>query len=102
MVIFQQTKQNKSPFIQVAVRPQSKNENSDFNEWVSEACLEAQDKLRSLGYLASYVGSANDGILCNHLFVVEKLFDILWKKYFVLSSNPNHNVKNCRYQLVLG
>ena len=67
--------QNKFPYLQVAARTQSKNENLDFNKLITTACLEAQDHLCNLRYLASYLGNANEGVLCNHIFVAEKIYD---------------------------
>ena len=88
-VTFQQTKLNESPFIQVARRPQSENQNSDFNDWIAASSVEAQGKLRSLGFKTSYVGNANDGVLCDHLFVVQKLIDFLDGKIsFVALTDP--------------
>ena len=52
--------------------------------------------------MASYLGNTNDGVLCDHAFAVEKLYDFLSGDILFLTlTDPNHHVKNGRYQLVI-
>ena len=92
-----------SPLLQLAARPQTKNEASNFNYKVVDACLQAEGDLRGDGWDISFTSSANNGVRYD-----EKIVQTLSCNFVdgVVSycglTDPNHNVKNGRYQMVVG
>ena len=102
-MVFQNEKPGTSPYKQLMARPQTKNENSDFNEVCCEAVVKAEKILRAKGYNFSFAGSANDGVSCDSNFVrmgIENFLD--GKKDYLCVTDTNHNVKNARYQAIIG
>ncbi len=100
---YQWTKDGISPFVQVSARPQTNNETSDFNKDVAKAMVKAESVLRKDGYQVSFACCANDGVSCDSKFVHETLGDFLKGNIsYSAHTDTNHNVKNSRYQLVVG
>eukprot|EP00957_Ditylum_brightwellii_P052465 3979041-Ditylum_brightwellii.AAC.1 len=60
-----------SPYRQLMARLQTKNESSDFNEFLSKAVEDAENILCSDGFNFSFINSANDGVACDSKFVRE-------------------------------
>ena len=55
------------------------------------------------GYCVSFVASANNGVTCGRNFVRNTLFSFLdGKSMHTGLTDPNHNVKNSRYQMLIG
>jgi hypothetical protein len=65
--------------------------------------MKAESVLREDGYQVSFVCCANDGVSCDSKFVHETLGDFPKGKIsYSAHTDTNHNVKNSRYQLVVG
>jgi len=102
-MVLQSEKKGMTPYKQLMARPQTTNENSDFNEKVCEALVMAESELRRDGYHFSFVNSANDGVSSDSKFVLDNLLLFLQGEQDHLSiTDPNHNVKNARYQSEIG
>jgi hypothetical protein len=87
------------PYITIAGRAQSKNENSKFNEDIHEACIEFARETEGVTYLSA----SNDGVSCDSKFV--RTTTIAFLRGLVdqtASTDTNHNTKNFRYQGVIG
>ena len=51
----------------------------------------------------SYLGNANDGVSSDYVFMKTKQVEFLKEEsLFTYHTDPNHSVKNRRYQLVVG
>ena len=61
-IVFQSTKNKGSPMVQLAARPQTKNENCGFNFSIADAIVLAVNQLRAEKYSVLYILSANDGV----------------------------------------
>ena len=87
------------PYYTLSGYPQSINESNYFMDNVVKACLVAAEELGSVIVL----NTSTDGVACE----VQGNLN-LSKKYMLGESNhisfpdPNHNVKNLRYQLIGG
>ena len=63
----------------------------------------AEVRLRKEGYQVTFLCCANDEVSCDTAFVLETLMDFLnGKRNFTALTDTNHNVKSCRYQLIIG
>jgi hypothetical protein len=92
-----------NPYLQLMARPQTKNEPSSFNDDFSAALKKAESLLREEGWNVSFIGTANDGVSCDSQFVNRSLLNFLRGRQSHSShTDTNHNVKNSRYQLVIG
>jgi hypothetical protein len=92
-----------SPFLSLIARPQTKNESSDFNKRASKIMEKAEEILREKGYCFSYLSSANDGVSCDGEFVQKGLLEFLaGDTNYSTHTDTNHNVKNYRYQGIIG
>ena len=83
--------------------PANKNERISFNDDIVAACFLAKGKLRQLGYAISFVNAANNVVLSDEKFVRSSVVNFL--QGLTLNTgltNPNNNVKNGRYPLVIG
>ena len=82
---------------------QTKNEKSSFNKEVSYTCVELQDEMRAEGHNVTYLWNANNGVSSDQKFVMDTCLQFLEGLIlFTAITYPDHNVKNSRYQLVLG
>ena len=80
MITSQWTHGNKPANLQVAVCPQTKNKQSTFNQDILSAIVDTVGVLRGLGYRASFLSTANNGVSCNNIFVRETLVGFLSRK----------------------
>ena len=71
---FQWTPNNKSPYLQIAAYPQSKNKPSEFNNNVTKGCIKGVEVLQKDGWKISYLGNANDGVSCDFALMKTNLF----------------------------
>mmetsp|Transcript_29457 Transcript_29457/g.28330 ORF Transcript_29457/g.28330 Transcript_29457/m.28330 type:complete len:181 (+) Transcript_29457:1694-2236(+) len=84
-------------------RPQTTNQNYDFNFTVADAMKLAETRLRKGGYQVTFFCCTNDGLSCDDVFVLEILMDFFsGRRNFTALTDTNHNVKSCRYQLIIG
>lgn len=93
----------KSPFFQVCGRPQTKNQASTFNEDMADACKLAETELRKEGYPVSFISFAADGVSAssNSLQTILRKF-LEGKLSYSAHTDTNHNMKNGRYQYIIG
>ena len=93
----------KSPFFQVCGRPQTKNETSSFNKDMATACVLAEAILREEEYHVSFISFAPDGISAS-----SKSLQTMLRKFLLgeishsAHTDTNHNMKNGRYQYLIG
>ena len=92
-----------SPYNQIMARPQTKNQNSNFNHEACKAAVIAEEKLRQNGWKFSFTNACNDGVSSDTKFVHSVLNDFLEGKInYTAGTDTNHNTKSARYQDVLG
>ena len=102
-VSFQSMNNQQCPYFQLAARPQTKNETSCFNQHISEACVKAETICCEDGWDVSFISAANDGVSYDQVFVQMTLISFLLGSItYTGLTDPNHNVKNGRYQMVIG
>ena len=102
-ITYQWTKSGQSPYKQIGVRAQTTNENSAFNVEMARACMKAEKWLREEKYKVSFLNATNDGVKSDSEFVKNALTDFLQgKSSFPGETDCNHNVKNNRYQNIIG
>ena len=90
------------PFINWLPDPR-KDENSNFNSMIVDACVVAEYRLCGRGYKLSCISSVNDRVSCAEKNVQQSLNGFLEGTLsFAGLTDPNHNVKNGRYQMVIG
>ncbi len=87
-------------FFPLCALPQTKNVVSTFNDdlmqWLSEHSKSSSQNFTLLS-------AAVDGVSCDKEFVVSNLLKFLQAKQDYLSiTDPNHNIKNFRYQVIGG
>lgn len=68
-VCFQHTPEGTSPYLNIDARPQSKNENSNFNFRTVDCCKKAEQILRKKGLKVAFLNSATDGVSSDATFV---------------------------------
>jgi len=93
---FQEPPQGMCPYVVLAGSPQTIDENNDFAEMCIDPCKEA---VKQVGKL-TIVNTSNDGVACevegNKKLTCAYLQG---EENQVSLPDPNHNVKNLRYQL---
>ena len=100
-VVSFQNVRNNSPFLIIASRPQTTNENSPFNEDTANILEECAKQGSTHNRKVQYLGNANDGVSCDKEFVVNKLKAFLSGIVnHVATTDINHNGKNARGQLI--
>ena len=101
VVTFQSTN-NQSPYLILAGRPQTTNENSLFNEICCEVLQEvAVEMSKERDSHVVFTGNSNDGVSCDKDFVVKTLSGFLRGEHpYSASSDIKHNAKNMRTQIV--
>jgi len=85
----------------VAARPQSNNESNDFVKDMEKAASAAMALTGVHG--SSFLNTAVDGVSCESRNVQESTCDFLsCKSNHTGTTDPNHNCKSWRYQIVAG
>ena len=96
---FQGTPPGIGPYYTLVRRPQSINEQNSFGEEVVRACIRATDEDAD----AVLLNTTMDGVSTEVQWNLKTMLDYLDGKInYVSLPDTNHNVKNCRYQLVGG
>ena len=70
---FQWVSSNQPVYLQIAIRPQTKNDNGDFNNKLCKLINNACVKLNHMGYKISFLNQANDGVSSDKKFVRKTL-----------------------------
>jgi len=98
VVSFQYPGRRHSPYYVLGARPQGLNAASDFNEKVTNVCL---DVAKESGYKTRLVAVAADGVSVEEKWIMSNLVLFLdGKVNFVSLVDTNHNCKNFRYQFL--
>ena len=83
-----------SPYIVLAGRSRTLNENNDFIDVVVKGCTTACSNLGNLVLLSA----AMDGVSCESIWCIEQMCKYLDGKTNVVGlKGTNHNMKNLRY-----
>ena len=97
---FQRSPKGIPPFEVVAARPQSNNESNDFVKAMEKVATAVA--LRS-GGRARFANFSVDGVSCESEHVYLAIFNFLSSKSnHIGNTDPNHNAKSWRYQIVAG
>lgn len=100
-VCFQHSPEGTSPYLNIDGRPQSKNENSDFNFRAVDCCKKAEQILRKKCWKITFLNSATDGVSSDATFVRKALSNYLLGICSYSGHNDtNHNCKSARGQLI--
>ena len=99
VVTFQEVPAGVCPMVILAGRPQSKNEVSSFND----DCVEMSEEVARSRPNCECVSAANDGVSSDSSFVRRRILSFLsGSSKAPALTDSNHNVKNIRYQAVIG
>ena len=99
VVTFQSVPPGTCPFLIIAGRPQKNNQTTDFNEMVLNARIQYTQENQQ----ASFISAANDGVSCDSKFVRSTIIRFLKGDIDQTGlTDPNHNIKNFRYQSIIG
>ncbi len=99
VISFQGTPQGISPYYTLVGRPQTINEQNSFGEDVVQACIRATTEDTD----AVLLNTTTDGVSTEVQWNLNTMLNYLDGKIdYVSLPDTNHNVKNCRYQLLGG
>lgn len=99
VVSFQNTPPGMCPYFTVGALPQSNNDVNDWGKDVIDACTSAANEAKN----AVLLNEATDGVSCETSQNLRQVYAFLSGDSNVLAIvDTNHNVKNCRGQLVGG
>jgi hypothetical protein len=86
-------------YFTLAGLPQTVNKNNDFGKQVLEACLDAAYRVGNVAVL----NQTTDGVSCEVQWNLEATLAYLDGSInHILLPDPNHSIKNLRYQLLGG
>ena len=95
-MVCQSEKKGMTPCKQLMACPQTKNENSNFNEKVGEALVKAEADLRSDGHHFSFLNTASDGISCDSKFFLDGLVLFLEENRIFVHNRFKSQCKKCK------
>ena len=99
IIIFQNARLGVAKFEAIAARPQSNNESNDFITSIEDAVSSAL--LSSGAHPSSFINFAVDGVSCEAYYVQTRICLFLsCKSNHTGTTDPNHNCKSWRYQVV--
>jgi len=104
VICFQETLPGKSPYLILALRPQTINDVSTSNEDVCDVCNKVAKDLSKIWIfenIVEFLGGANYGVSCDKDYVYKTILLFLHgEKGYLAATDVNHNMKNARYQAI--
>ena len=101
-VSYQWENYGRSQYMHILERPQTINQNSEFSFDVAKTMVSAEFFLHKKGFWFTFIGCANDVILCDSKFLLSVLNYFIRGKIYTSHTDKNHNTKSSIYQMAIG